>query len=112
MKAFLLGIGVLTLVALAAPDSRAQAYDPYYGPSWDLQYQQYLAWQQHLDYWRQNDPYYELHVMHYQLYRPPYPSHFVYTPCCYAVGIPTWSAPFRRMPHRASGRGGRAVRGR
>jgi hypothetical protein len=112
MKALLLAIGVLMLFAFAAPDPRAQAYDPYYGPSWDLQYQHYLAGQQHLDYLRQIDPYYELHVMHYQLYRQPYPSAFVYTPCCYAVGIPTWTTPFRRVPHGPKSRPPRAVRGR
>jgi hypothetical protein len=72
-----------------------------------------LEWQQyHWDYWRQNDPYFDLHVMHYQLYLHRFNPFVAYAPCCYAVGIPTWSTPSRRMPHGAKGRGGKAARRR
>ena len=66
MKLLVLVIGLLAVLVLGAPDVRAQVYAPYYGPYGDLQYEQYLRWQQqqYLDYWRQNDPYYDLHVMH------------------------------------------------
>jgi len=113
MKVSVLVIGLLTLLFVGAADLRAQAYGPYYSPYEDVQYQQYLQWQQqYLDYWRQNDPYYDLHVMHYQLYRPRYQPFLAYPPCCYAVGIPTWSTPLRRVPHGPKSRAPKAVRRR
>jgi hypothetical protein len=101
MKNSILAVTLFALLALSARDLQAQAYVPYYGPYWDLQYQQYLQyqhylqWQQYLAYLQQYDPYYELHVMHYQLYLQPYQPYQLYQPCCYAWGavIPDWSVP-------------------
>ena len=72
MKLLLSTATLLVLVVLVTPSLRAQSYGPYYDPYWDIQYQQYLQWQQYLQYLQQNDPYYELHVVHYQLYLQPY----------------------------------------
>lgn len=111
MKASLLAIGFLALLAFAAPVPRAQAYDPYYGPNWNLHYQQYLEWQQyHWDYWRQNDPYFDLHVMHYRLYLQRFNPFVAYAPCCYAFVVPRWSTPPDRRRHGAKIRGSKAIR--
>lgn len=110
MKVTLLAIGLLCLFLVGATDLRAQIYGPYYNPYGDAQYQQYLEWQRYLDYLQQVDPYYELHVMHYQLYLQRFQPFFVYPPCCYAIGIPRWSTPLRRMPHGAKSRAPKAVR--
>jgi len=113
MKASCLAIALFGLLVLGAPDLRAQAYGPYYyGPYWDVQYQQYLQWQGYLEYMRQTDPYYELHAMHYQLYLQPYQPYQMYAPCCYAIGIPAWSTPLGRTPHAARSRAPQAVRRR
>jgi hypothetical protein len=56
-----------------------------------VQYQHYMQWQQYLAYLRQTDPYYDLHVMHYQLYLRPYQPHQIFAPCCYVIGTRTWS---------------------
>ncbi len=69
------------LLLLGALDLWAQAYPYYY---WDgAQYQQY--WPQ------EYDPYYELHVMHYQLYLPQYQPAPIYQPpyqpCCFIGGF-------------------------
>ena len=109
MKKSLLAVTLLALLVLGARDLQAQAYGPYYNPYWDVQYQQYLQyqhylqWQQYLEYLRQTDPYYELHVMHYQLYLRPYQPYQIYQPCCYAWGviIPRWSAPVSPRSHAA-----------
>ena len=112
MKVSVLVIGLLGLLVLGAPDLRAQVYGPYYSPYADIQYQQYLQWQQqYLDYWRQNDPYYDLHVMHYQLYLQRYQPFLTY-PCCYTFSVPIWSTPARRMPHGPRGREPRPIRRR
>jgi hypothetical protein len=113
MKASFLAVALLSLLFLRAPEVQAQAYNPYYGPFWDAQYQQYLQyqhelqWQHYLQYLQQYDPYYELHVMHYQLYRQryyqPYP---MYLPCCYGFGIFERSTPVGRVP-QATTRGAR-----
>ena len=105
MKASFLAAAIFGLLILSATNLRAQVYSPYYyGPYWDaqyqyLQYQNYLQWQQYLDYLRQTVPYYDLHVLHYQLYLQPYESYQIYPPCCYAFGLPMWSAPIIRGPH-------------
>jgi hypothetical protein len=118
MKASFLSVALLSLLLLGTPDLRAQAYGPYYGPYWDLQYQQYLQyqnylqWQQYLDYLRQTDPYYDLHVLHYQLYLKPYQPYQVYQPCCYAFGIPAWSTSIGRVPQATRSRTPQAVRRR
>ena len=112
MKALFLGVALLGLLVLDARDLRAQAYVPYYGPYWDVQYQHYLQWQDYLRYLRQTDPYYELHVMHYQLYLQPYQPYQIYQPCCYTFGIPARSSTFSRVPHRARSRAPQLLRRR
>ena len=78
----------LCLVTLSARDVQAQVNDSYYGSYWGgYQYQGDP---------QQYDPYYELHVMHYQLYLPQ--SEFYYS-CCFQTGIvvvPGWTAPVVR----------------
>lgn len=103
MKKLFLVLTLLGLLVLSNRELRAQAYGPsYYDPYWDAQYQyeQYLQWQQYLAYLQQTDPYYDLHVMHYQLYLPQYPSYQLYQPCCFASGVvlPGQPAPIRRRP--------------
>ncbi len=85
MKTAFLMVMLAGLFFLGASDLGAQAYPyPYY--YWDgFQYQQY--WPQAYD------PYYELHVLHYELYLPqyqyqPYPiAPPLYPSCCFAGGI-------------------------
>jgi hypothetical protein len=85
MKTCLSAVILFVVIGSAYRTAEAQPYGPYYnGPYGDLQYQHYLQWQQYLAYLQQVDPYYELHVMHYQLYRQPYQPYFLYPPCCYA----------------------------
>ena len=114
MKASFLAIATLGLLVLSAPALRAQPYGPYYGAYGDAQYQQYLQyqhylqWQQYLDYLRETDPYYDLHVMHYQLHR--YQVYQTYPPCCYTFGIPTRSRPLSAAPHVPRSRAPQAVR--
>jgi hypothetical protein len=99
MKALILAIGVMSLIALGRHEAMAQIYAPYpYAPYWDgVQYQQY-------PYPQQYDPYYDLHVMHYQLYLQQYPGYPIYQPqpfyqpCCFVAGIPVWTAPVVRQP--------------
>jgi len=112
MKMSLLLIGLLGLLVVSFTDLRAQVYGPYYPPYGDVQYQQYLEWQRYQDYLRQIDPYYELHVMHYQLYLQRFQPSLLYPPCCYAVGIPRWSTPLRRVPHGPKSRAPKAIRRR
>jgi hypothetical protein len=96
MKTALSAVVFVGLLFLGALDLSAQTYPYYY---WDgTQYQQY--WPQ------EYDPYYELHVMHYQLYLPqyqyqPYPIYQpVYQPCCFIGGavISRPSAPVMPLP--------------
>jgi len=94
MKAFLLGIALFGLVVFSGTDLRAQIFDPYgVNPYWELQYQQYLnyqnylQWQQHLGYMQQVDPYWDLHLIHYQLYLAPYSPYLSYPACCYVSGF-------------------------
>jgi len=116
MKAHFLAVALLGVLLSATPELRAQAYG--YSPYWDAQYQQYLnyqhylQWQQYLDYLRQTDPYYDLHVMHYQLYLRPYQAYQIYWPCCYALSIPAWSRPLSRAPHTPRSRSPQPVRRR
>jgi len=90
MKVSILAIALFGLLVSSAPDLRAQMYGPYLAPYWNPQYQQflnyqnYLQWQQYLAYLQQVDPYYDLHVLHYQLYLPPYEPYQTYAPCCFA----------------------------
>jgi len=107
MKTSFLAAGLLALLLFSTRNVEAQVFGPYYGSYWDAQYQQYqqyqqyLQWQQYLAYLQQTDPYYDLHVMHYQLYLPPqYPSYELYQPCCFAtsVVIPEQPAPVGPLP--------------
>ena len=81
MKAALLTVTLLGLLVLGTHKVQAQEYVPY-GASWDgAQNQQYA---------QQNDPYDQLHVVHYQLYLQPYqpyPVYQLYQPCCFAGGV-------------------------
>ncbi|HZD40109.1 MAG TPA: hypothetical protein VE131_05260 [Terriglobales bacterium] len=116
MKASVLALAIFGLLVSGVPELRAQVFGPSYAPSyWDVHYQQYLQWQQYLEYLRQTDPYYDLHTLHYQLYLRPYQAYLAYPPylpCCYAVGIPVLSGHFRRAPHGAKGRVFKPVRRR
>jgi hypothetical protein len=118
MKVFFSTLILFGLLVLGTRNLQAQAYDPYFNPYWDVQYQQYLhyqhylQWQQYLDYLRQTDPYYDLHVLHYQLYLRPYQPYQTYLPCCYAFGIPAWSAPTSRAPRGFRGGAPQPVRRR
>ena len=115
MKASFLAGALLGLLLLSASDLRAQV-SPYYDPYWDIQYQQYLQyqyylqWQDYLEYLRQTDPYYELHVIHYQLYLQPYQPYQIYQPCCYGFGVPVRS--FGRIPQGVKNRAPQTIRRR
>jgi hypothetical protein len=88
MRPILLLIALMGSLLVGSDNLKAQMYGPYtYGPYGDvIQYPPY-------PYPQQYDPYYDLHVMHYQLYRQQYSGYPVYQPCCYVAGIPVWSAP-------------------
>ena len=96
MKIAALTVVFVGLLLLGARDLSAQAYPyPYY--YWDgFQYQQYSP--------QEYDPYYELHVLHYQLYLPqyqPFPIYQpLYQPCCFTGGlvISRPAAPVRPLP--------------
>ena len=79
MKATLLTVTFLVLLVLATHEAQAQAYpyDAYWG---GYQYQQYAL---------QNDPYDQLHILHYQLYLPyqSYSAYPFYQPCCFVGGV-------------------------
>jgi hypothetical protein len=94
MKATFLSIVLMSLLVLGSHEVKAQMYEPYaYAPYGDgVQYQPY-------PYPQQYDPYYDLHVMHYQLYLQQYPGYPIYQPCCFVGGVaPVWSAPIVRPP--------------
>ena len=103
-------VAIYGFLAFAASRLDAQIHGPYFGsgPYWDAQYQQYLhyqnylQWQQYLDHLRSVDPYYDLHVVHYQLYLAPYQPYYNYVPCCYAPGFRSWSGS-RWFPYRQRG---------
>src|ERR671922_1122018 len=92
MKTAFAATVLLGLLVLGTRDAQAQAYGPYYyGPYWDgSQYQQYV----------QRNPYYDLEVMHYQLYLPQHQPYPIYQPCCFLGGviIPWWSTPISPLP--------------
>ena len=87
---FLVFLLLLALLAWGTQEVNAQTYDPAYDSPYSGGTQQY----------QQNDPYYDLHVMHYQLYRQPYQPYQLYQPCCYAEvdAIPEWSTPISPQP--------------
>ena len=93
MKAIFLSIAVMGLLLLESHEVKAQMYGPYgYAPYWGgVQYQPY-------PYPQNYDAYYDLHIMHYQLYLRQYPGYSVYQPCCFAGGAPVWSPPVVRPP--------------
>ena len=98
MKAIFLSIALMGLLVLGSHEAKAQMYGSYpYAPYWDgVQYQPY-------PYPQQYDPYYELHVMHYQLYQQQYPGYPIYQSCCFIGGFaPIWSPPVVRRPQVAS----------
>jgi hypothetical protein len=100
MKAIILAIGLMSILTLGNHEAAAQMYDPYsYGAYWDgAQYQPYPQYQPN-PYPQQYDPYYDLHVIHYQLYLQQYPGYPVFYPtCCFVTGIPVLSAPVIRPP--------------
>jgi hypothetical protein len=96
MKTLILAIVVMGVIVLGRHEAMAQTYGPSpYAPYWDgVQYQSY-------PYPQQYDPYYDLHVMHYQLYLQQYPAYPVYQPfyqpCCFITGVPIWSTPVIRQ---------------
>ena len=92
MKAIFFAIMLMGLLVLGSQEVRAQYYDPYtYAPG--SQYHQPYPYAQ------QYDPYYDLHVLHYQLYLPQYPGYPLYQSCCFAVGVPVLVQPAIRVPH-------------
>ena len=98
MKALILAIGLMSVIVLGHHEAIAQMYAPEpYAPYWDgVQYQPPYPYPQ------QYDPYYDLHVMHYQLYLQQYPGYPAYQPfyqpCCFVAGVPIWTAPVIRQP--------------
>lgn len=107
MKAIFLSIALMGLLVLGSHEVKAQMYGPGYAPYWGgVQYQPY-------PYPQQYDPYYELHVMHYQLYLQQYPGYPIYQPCCFVGGIaPVWSLPVVRRSQVISAPRPRAFRRR
>lgn len=92
MKAIIFSIALMGLLVLGSRDVNAQIYGSYgYPPYWGVPYQPY-------PYPQNYDPYYDLHVMHYQLYFQQYPGYPYYQPCCFAGIGPLWSAPVVTPP--------------
>jgi hypothetical protein len=99
MKTAFLTVLISALLFFGVFNLRAQTYpNPYY--YWDgTQYQQYWA--------QDSDPYYDLHVLHYQLYLPqyqyqPFPVYPpVYPSCCFVGGVVISRPPVlvRPLPH-------------
>src|SRR5262245_33687281 len=79
MKPTLLTVALLVLLVSATHEVQAQGYGPY-GDWGGYQFQQYAL---------QNDPYDQLHILHYQLYLPyqSYPVFPFFQPCCFAGGV-------------------------
>src|SRR5262245_57053475 len=79
MKPTLLTVTLLVLLVSATHEVQAQGYGPY-GDWGGYQFQQYAL---------QNDPYAQLHILHYQLYLPnqSYPVFPFFQPCCFAGGV-------------------------
>jgi hypothetical protein len=115
MKIGLMTITLAGLLLSFTRDVQAQAYDlSYY---WDgAQYQQYSPQQYYGDTSpnQQYDPYYDLHVMHYQLYLPQYPAYQIYPSCCVLGGIviPGWPGPIAPQPPVVINPGPRPIRRR
>src|SRR5215510_2315120 len=80
MKGIFATVILAGLVLLAAHRVGAQTYVPgYYAPYWNTPEYQYYA--------QQYDPYYDLHVLHYQLYLPQYQVYPGYSYCCVSGGV-------------------------
>ena len=90
MKNILLVIAALGLMAALTGTAHAQAYGYPYG------YDAYAP----SDYYAQYDPYYELHVLHYQLYLGNYGYYYSYpyvvAPAPVVVAPPLVAAPVRQ----------------
>ena len=86
MKKILLAIGFTTALVISSAPARAQVpygYDPY-GAYVEVQ----------PDYPQAYDPYYQLHVIHYQLYLQPYGYYYpYYAPRVVVPGAPVIAAP-------------------
>ena len=78
MKKLYFAVAIFFFVAWPARLAQAQVYAPdYYYPSYE-----YETPYSDAPYY---DPYYQLHVLHYQLYLPPYPYYYC---CAPAVVVP------------------------
>jgi hypothetical protein len=86
VKILLLAVALLALAAILS--GTAQAYDPYYDPNYYDPYNPNVG----VDYAAPYDPYYELHLIHYQLYLRSYPYPYPY----YVVPLPVF--PVRTPP--------------
>jgi hypothetical protein len=94
MKTIFLSIAFMGLLVLGSHEAKAQLYEPYpYAPyGYAVPYQPY-------PYPQLYDPYYDLHVMHYQLYLQPYAGYPYYQPCCFVGGVgPVWTPPVVVVP--------------
>ncbi|HEY1266296.1 MAG TPA: hypothetical protein VGH16_03505 [Candidatus Binatia bacterium] len=95
MKKALLAIGTAALLFVLSPAAHAQV--PYYG------YDPYAAYAQP-DYPQAYDPYYQLHVLHYQLYLQPYGYYYYTPPPVFVPGAPVVVAPSIAAPAGAGSR--------
>jgi hypothetical protein len=83
MKAIFLSIALMGLLVLGSQEAKAQVYEPYPYVPYGYAYQPY-------PYPQYYDPYYDLHVLHYQLYLQQY-GYPYYQPF---VGVaPLWTSP-------------------
>ncbi|HWO41734.1 MAG TPA: hypothetical protein VNO43_08030 [Candidatus Eisenbacteria bacterium] len=95
MKHLVLAVTLLVSLPFASPD--AIAHDPsYQEPYWgSVPYQDYVPYPY--------DPYYELHLIHYQLYRPSH-AYPMYRACCATIGVPILITPVLPPPPVISSR--------
>ncbi|HEX9444962.1 MAG TPA: hypothetical protein VGA73_12630 [Candidatus Binatia bacterium] len=93
MKQLLVAAVFLCLFCLSGQNAGAQYVPDYYAaPYWD-------GGQYAYPYAPQYDPYYELHVMHYQLYLPRYPiDSYCCAPSIVVPGTPPRAAVSPRPP--------------
>ena len=100
MKALLFSVALTGLLVLASGKAGAQTYEPYpyipygNGVPWGV-----VPYGTNSYAYAPYDPYYDLHMMHYQLYLQQYPGYPVYQPCCY-FGGPVWTPPVVVSPPR------------
>jgi hypothetical protein len=94
MKPIFLSIALMGCLGPWSVEAKAQMYWPYAHPPYG-----YGAPYQPYPYPQYYDPYYDLHVMHYQLYLQQYAGYPIYQPCCFvAGGARVWSAPTITQP--------------